>query len=301
MKIKVSVPATSANVGSGFDALGLAVTLYNTATFEESDRLEISAADGTRIPRGESNLIYRSAKGLFDKVGKKMPPLRIVQTNPIPMARGLGSSSACIIAGLLGANRMLGDILDTQELLTLATSIEGHPDNVAPALLGGLTSSVFANGQVYSVKRDVDQSLCFAAIVPDYKLLTEAARAALPKQIPHRDAVYNLSRAALLPAAFCEGRHDLLAIATEDALHQPYRMPLMPGSKEVFALAKQCGAKAVYVSGAGSTVMAVAERTDAHDFYEGLEKGLEHLEGLDGCEAFTLLRLDADNIGATVE
>ena len=249
MKIKVSVPATSANVGSGFDALGLAVTLYNTVTFEESDRLDISAADGTRIPRNESNLVYRSAKGLFDKVGKKIPPLKILQTNPIPMARGLGSSSACIIAGLLGANRMLGDVLNTQELLTLATAIEGHPDNVAPALLGGLTSSVFEDGVVYSVKRDVDQSLCFAAIVPDYKLLTEAARAALPKQVAHKDAVYNLSRAALVPAAFCEGRHDLLGIATEDKLHQPYRMPLMPGSREVFGLAKQCGAKAVYVSG----------------------------------------------------
>ncbi len=272
MKIKVSVPATSANIGSGFDALGLAVTLYNTVTFEESDHLDISAADGTRIPRGESNLVYRSAKGLFDKVGKTMPPLKLVQTNAIPMARGLGSSSACIIAGLLGANRMLGDVLNTQELLTLATSIEGHPDNVAPALLGGLTSSVFEDGVVYSVKRDVDESLCFAAIVPDYKLLTEAARAALPKEVTHKDAVYNLSRAALIPAAFCEGRHDLLAIATEDKLHQPYRMPLMPGSKEVFDMARLCGAKAVYVSGAGSTVMAVAEKASAEKFYSKLEK-----------------------------
>ena len=245
--------------------------------------------------------MYRSAKGLFEKVGKQIPPLKITQTNPIPMARGLGSSSACIIAGLLGANRMLGDVLNTQELLTLATSIEGHPDNVAPALLGGLTSSVFEDGKVYSVKRNVDETLCFAAIVPDYKLLTEAARAALPKEVPHKDAVYNLSRAALVPAAFCEGRHDLLAIATEDKLHQPYRMPLMPGSKEVFDMARLCGAKAVYVSGAGSTVMAVAEKADAEKFYTKLEKGLELLEGLDGCEAFTLLRLDADNTGATVE
>ena len=297
MKIKVSVPATSANVGSGFDALGLAVTLYNTVTFEDSEVLEISASDGTRIPRGESNLVYRSAKGLFEKVGKQIP----TQTNPIPMARGLGSSSACIIAGLLGANRMLGDVLNTQELLTLATAIEGHPDNVAPALLGGLTSSVFEDGKVYSVKRNVDESLCFAAIVPDYKLLTEAARAALPKEVSHKDAVYNLSRAALVPAAFCEGRHDLLAIATEDKLHQQYRMPLMPGSREVFDMARLCGAKAVYVSGAGSTVMAVAEKAEAEKFYSKLEKGLELLEGLDGCEAFTLLQLDADNTGATVE
>ena len=225
----------------------------------------------------------------------------LFRSNPIPMARGLGSSSACIIAGLLGANRMLGDVLNTQELLTLATAIEGHPDNVAPALLGGLTTSVFEGGEVYSVKREVDPSLCFAAVVPDYKLLTEAARAALPGQIPHKDAVYNLSRAALLPAAFCDGRHDLLPIATEDKLHQPYRIPLMPGSKEVFALAKECGALAVYVSGAGSTVMAVAERSGAEEFYQRLEQGLVALEGLDGCEAFTLLRLDADNAGATVE
>ena len=128
-----------------------------------------------------------------------------------------------------------------------------------------------------------------------------AARAALPKEVSHKDAVYNLSRAALVPAAFCEGRHDLLAIATEDKLHQPYRMPLMPGSKEVFDMARLCGAKAVYVSGAGSTVMAVAEKAEAEKFYSKLEKGLELLEGLDGCEAFTLLRLDADNTGATVE
>ena len=140
-----------------------------------------------------------------------------------------------------------------------------------------------------------------ASTVPDYKLLTEAARAALPAQVAHRDAVYNLSRAALLPAAFCDGRHDLLPIATEDKLHQPYRIPLMPGSKEVFALARECGALAVYVSGAGSTVMAVAERAGAAEFYRKLEQGLEALEGLDGCEAFTLLRLDADNTGATVE
>ena len=187
MKIKVSVPATSANVGSGFDALGLAVTLYNTVTFEESDHLEISSADGTRIPRNESNLVYRSAKGLFDKVGKTIPPLKIVQTNPIPMARGLGSSSACIIAGLLGANRMLGDVLNTQELLTLATSIEGHPDNVAPAVYGGLTMSwdmetaegvgsvpipggePMHNG-FHTINYRVADDLTAAVFVPDYEL-----------------------------------------------------------------------------------------------------------------------------------
>ena len=301
MKIKVSVPATSANVGAGFDSLGLAVSMHNVFTFEESDRIQISSVDGTHVPAGSNNLVYRSARVVYDQLGIPLKGLRITQRNDIPMARGLGSSSACIVAGIMGANALLGDKLTERQMLTLATAIEGHPDNVAPALLGGLTSSVFEDGVVYSVKRDVDQSLCFAAIVPDYKLLTEAARAALPKQVAHKDAVYNLSRAALVPAAFCEGRHDLLGIATEDKLHQPYRMPLMPGSREVFGLAKQCGAKAVYVSGAGSTVMAVAERAEAERFYAGLRAGLETLEGLDGCEAFTLLELDADNTGATVE
>ena len=299
--ITVTVPATSANVGAGFDSLGLALSMHNVFTFEECDRIRISSVDGTHVPTGANNLVYRSARAVYDQLGIPLRGLRITQRNDIPMARGLGSSSACIVAGILGANALLGNKLTSRQMLTLATAIEGHPDNVAPALLGGLTSSVFEDGVVYSVKRDVDESLCFAAIVPDYKLLTEAARAALPKEVTHKDAVYNLSRAALIPAAFCEGRHDLLAIATEDKLHQPYRMPLMPGSKEVFDMARLCGAKAVYVSGAGSTVMAVAEKANAEKFYSKLEKGLELLEGLDGCEAFTLLRLDADNTGATVE
>ena len=299
--ITVTVPATSANVGAGFDSLGLALSMHNVFTFEECDRIRISSVDGTHVPTGANNLVYRSARAVYDQLGIPLRGLRITQRNDIPMARGLGSSSACIVAGILGANALLGNKLTSRQMLTLATAIEGHPDNVAPALLGGLTSSVFEDGKVYSVKRNVDETLCFAAIVPDYKLLTEAARAALPKEVSHKDAVYNLSRAALVPAAFCEGRHDLLAIATEDKLHQPYRMPLMPGSKEVFDMARLCGAKAVYVSGAGSTVMAVAEKAEAEKFYSKLEKGLELLEGLDGCEAFTLLRLDADNTGATVE
>ena len=296
MKIKVSVPATSANVGSGFDALGLAVTLYNTVTFEESDQLDISAADGTRIPRNESNLVYRSARGLFDKVGKKIPPLKIVQTNPIPMARGLGSSSACIIAGLLGANRMLGDVLNTQELLTLATAIEGHPDNVAPAMLGGFVTSVIDEGQVYSVKKDIDPELAFAAFVPDFRLLTSKARAALPAMVSHKDAVYNLSRAALATAAFCEGNYALLGVATKDVLHQKYRLPLIEGGDDIFELAQDLGAQAVYISGAGPTIMAVVHKDDT-EFFTRAEAALAADSPL---RHFTVHRLLADNVGAVV-
>ena len=170
-------------------------------TFEESDHLDISAA--APHPRGETNLVYRSAKGLFDKVGKTMPPLKLVQTNAIPMARGLGSSSACIIAGLLGANRMLGDVLNTQELLTLATSHRGPPDNVAPASSGRSDQQRFRRRRRLLRQAGCRREPLLCGHRTDYKLLTEAARAALLKEVTHKDAVYNLS-CSFIPAAFCE-------------------------------------------------------------------------------------------------
>ncbi len=295
--IQVSVPATSANVGAGFDAIGLAVTLYNTATFEAADALEISAADGTEVPTGEDNLIYHSAKLLFEKAGEAVPGMKIVQTNPIPMARGLGSSSACIIAGLLGANAMLGGRFSKEELLTVANEIEGHPDNVAPALLGGLSASAVEGGKVYSVQKPVNDTLKFAAFIPNYPLLTSAARGALPQSVTHKQAIYNLSRAALLSAAFCDGRHDLIPVATQDSLHEQYRLPLMPGAAQIVQLAKDCGALSCYVSGAGSTMMAVLEAETADDFYK---KAAAALANTPEIAAFTMLPLAADNVGATV-
>lgn len=198
--VKVTVPATSANVGAGFDALGLAVSMHNTVTLEECDRIDILASDGTLIPTGPGNLVYRSAKAVFDQLGQPLKGIRIRQENPIPMARGLGSSSACIVAGILGANALLGSPLTRRQMLTLATSIEGHPDNVAPAMLGGFVTSVYDEGQVYSVRKPIDEELAFAAFIPNFKLLTEKARAALPKTVDRADAVYNLSRAALATA-----------------------------------------------------------------------------------------------------
>jgi homoserine kinase len=297
-KICVSVPATSANVGAGFDAIGLALGLYNTVAFFPAEGLEIFAADGTEVPGDESNLVYAAVRCLYEKAGETVPGLRIVQTNPIPMARGLGSSSACIIAGLLGANRMLGEPFGRAELLEFATEMEGHPDNVAPALLGGFVSSIRDGGKVYAVRRDLDDSLAFAAVIPDYPLLTSAARAALPQTVPHADAVFNLSRTALLGEAFCSGRHDLLPVVTQDRLHQRYRMALMPGAEYVFSAAKELGARAIYVSGAGSTMMAVVEQADAYSFCTGMKAALAR-EAV--CKNFALKRLSVDNRGATVE
>ena len=139
--IKVTVPATSANIGSGFDSCGLAVGLYNTVAMEEAEAPDISSADGSYVPQGTGNLVYRTAQQLYELCGRPLSGLRLVQTNAIPMARGLGSSSACIAAGLLGANALLGNPLSDGEILTLATKLEGHPDNVAPALLGGFETN----------------------------------------------------------------------------------------------------------------------------------------------------------------
>ena len=295
--IRVRVPATSANVGAGFDALGLAVGMYNVVEFSPCDRLEISTSDGTKVPTGSSNLVYRAAKAVYDQVDRPFTGLRMVQTNTIPMARGLGSSSACIVAGILGANALLGGPLTRRQMLMLATAIEGHPDNVAPAMLGGFVTSAFDEGQVYSVKKDIREDLVFGAFVPNFKLLTEQARQALPGTVSHKDAVYNLSRAALATAAFCDGEYDLLHVATKDALHQKYRLPLIPGGTEVFELALDLGAYAVYLSGAGPTIMAVLHRSDERFF----ARAAECLAQDDALKAFTLHRLLPDNTGAVVE
>ena len=297
MAVKILVPATSANVGAGFDALGLALSLHNTVTMEEWDRLDIMASDGSLVPTGTSNLIYRSAKAVYEQLGKPIKGLRIRQENPIPMARGLGSSSACIVAGILGANVLLGNPLTKRQMLTLATSIEGHPDNVAPAMLGGFVSSVFDEGQVFTARKEINEELAFAAFIPNFKLLTEKARAALPKTVDRRDAVYNLSRAALATAAFCDGDYELLRVATKDALHQQYRLPLIPGGERVFEIAWDLGAYAVYISGAGPTIMAVVHRDNCEFFEKAEEALLEQPETM----AFSLRRMLADNTGAVVE
>lgn len=297
MAVKILVPATSANVGAGFDALGLALSLHNTVTMEEWDKLDIMASDGSLVPTGTSNLIYRSAKAVYEQLGKPIKGLRIRQENPIPMARGLGSSSACIVAGILGANALLGNPLTKRQMLTLATSIEGHPDNVAPAMLGGFVSSAFDEGQVFTARKEINEELAFAAFIPNFKLLTEKARAALPKTVDRRDAVYNLSRAALATAAFCDGDYELLRVATKDALHQQYRLPLIPGGERVFEIAWDLGAYAVYISGAGPTIMAVVHRDNCEFFEKAEEALLEQPETM----AFSLRRMLADNTGAVVE
>lgn len=261
---KIQIPATSANLGAGFDALGLALTFYNYVEMEESDKIDIASSDGLDIPTDEKNLIYISAKDLFNVCGKKLEGLKLRQTNSIPMARGLGSSSACIIAGLVGANKMLGDPLTKDDLVDLSAQIEGHPDNTAPALLGGIVTAVFDGRKVHWVKQEVFTKLKFIAIIPDFELKTEQARACLPKEIAHKDAVYNLSRAALFSASLLTGKFENLKTAVDDRLHQPYRMELIPHCKDVFDIAYTHGAYGAYISGAGPTIMAIVDENNTY-------------------------------------
>ncbi len=265
--INIRIPATSANLGAGFDALGLAMTFYNYVQMEQSDRIEISSADGAEIPTDETNLIYVSAKDLFEVCGKKLEGLKLIQTNSIPMARGLGSSSACIVAGLVGANTLLGGPLTTDDLVDLAAQIEGHPDNTAPALLGGIVTAVFDGRKVHWVKQEVFTKLKFIALIPDFELKTEKARACLPNEVSHKDAVYNLSRAALFSASLLTGKFENLRTAVHDRLHQPYRMELIPHCREVFDIAYAHGAYGVYISGAGPTIMAIAD--ERNEYFAG--------------------------------
>lgn len=294
--IQIQVPATSANLGSGFDALGLALSLYNRVWMQECDQIKISSADHVEVPADDQNLIYTAARKLYQACGKSLSGLEIIQENNIPMASGLGSSSACIVAGLVGANHLLGCPMSPQELLELAASIEGHPDNTSPALSGGLTVSAMDQGKVYSVRLPVADTLRFAVFVPPFPLKTELARSVLPESYPRSDVVYNLSRSALMAAALSQGDFKSIRIAVQDRIHQPYRFPLIPGADTVFETAAKLGALGTYISGAGPTIIAIIPPSDVPVFQK---KALALLEQ-NGVQGWGLHLLTTDPIGAHV-
>jgi homoserine kinase len=291
--ITVKIPATSANIGAGFDSLGLAVTLYNELHIEECDQTLIRSLDEVDVPTDESNLVLTTMKYLFELCGKKLHGVRIGQVNGIPLSRGLGSSSACIVGGLLGANQLMGGALTKQELINLAATIEGHPDNTTPAYLGGFVSAVFDGKQVHYVRQELHDDLRFAALIPDFELKTSLARSVLPKVIGHKDAVFNLSRAALMSASLTTGSYHNLRIAADDRLHQNYRMPLINGASEAMHILDEEGTYCTYISGAGSTLMSICPSDDI-DFPIRMRKRLDDA----GFSGWQLLMLDADNIGA---
>ncbi len=268
-QVAVSVPATSANLGPGFDALGMALDLaLEVVIGEASADAVLGHDDDPEIPPPAGNLIFRAAAAAYEAAGLARPPLAVETSVHVPLSRGLGSSAAAVVAGLVGANALLGGSLDAASLLRLATQLEGHPDNVAPALAGGVTASaVTAGGEVATAKIAVHPAIRAAIglvlIVPDFRLATAAARAALPAGVSHADATFNAARAGLLVAALAGGRPDLLAEALRDRLHQPYRAALVPGMERMLELGCELGAHAVTISGAGPTLLAWCPRERA--------------------------------------
>ena len=256
--IEIIVPATTANLGPGFDSLGLALRLYNYLRVQpaESLTIELTGHGQAELPRDESNLMLRAARRLAEAAGRQLPPLHWQAHHDIPLARGLGSSSAAIVAGLLCANEVLGLGLGVDDLVELAAEIEGHPDNVAPALLGGLTVCLPESRPLRVLNLRPHAQLRVVLCIPRLQISTAEARRVLPQAVEFRDAVFNLSRAAGMVASLAEGIWDALAECSRDRLHQPYRLRLMPGAEEIMEAAVGAGAHGAVVSGSGPTIAA---------------------------------------------
>lgn len=260
--IKIRVPATSANLGPGFDCLGLALDLWNEIAFEPAERLKYRASGegAEKLNKGTRNLLTKAYARLHEMCGKKMNGVHIAARNAIPMSSGLGSSAAAIIAGLFGANEMLGKPLNSEELLKAATEMEGHPDNVAPALLGGLVVSVMKQETIITRSYEIPP-LTIVIVKPDVEWLTKTARAVLPRSFSRADAVHNIGRTALVVDALRSGDLDLLQQVMEDRIHQPYRLRHISGGMAAYKCARQFGAAAL--SGAGPSIILFTEPENA--------------------------------------
>ena len=262
-KLTVRVPATTANLGPGFDCLGLALDWWNTVRVEPIERglkVECRCSPDTRLPCDGHNLVIRAMRTISRRAGRRLPPIKVWLDCQIPVGRGLGSSAAAIVAGLVAGNVLLGECLTQNELLRLAARIEGHPDNVAPALLGGLVIAIQDGRELRTARSPFPRDLDCVLFIPKRTLSTKAARRVLPARVPRADAVYNAGRVALWIAALHERRWEWLDWATRDRLHQPYRGRLVRGMEQLFAAARRAGARGVALSGAGPSLVAFTDR-----------------------------------------
>lgn len=253
--IKIRVPATSANLGPGFDCLGLALDVWNEVSFEAAEKLIYQAAGegAEKLNKGTKNLLTKAYALVHEVCGQKMDGVRISAYNEILMSSGLGSSAAAIVAGLFGANEMLGKPLGESNLLKLATEMEGHPDNVAPAMFGGLVVSVMAKDEIITRRYEIPR-ITLVIVKPLVDWPTKMARAVLPKSVSRTDAIHNIGRAVLVVDALRNGDLNLLQKVMEDRIHQPYRLRHVSGGSAAYKLARQFGAAAL--SGAGPSIIA---------------------------------------------
>ena len=259
-KIRVKVPATSANLGSGFDCCGIALELYNTFEYEKAETgLEIYGCP--REFANENNLAYLAYKAVCDRIGVPAGVKISILETDVPVSRGLGSSATMICSGAYAANKLHGSPLSKNEIFEICTELEGHPDNVAPALFGSFCVSVTdMEGNPYTVRTQVSKRIYFTALIPDFQVETHHAREVLPEMVRREDAVYNMSRVALLASAFKSGDSQLLRIVTKDRLHQQYRRPLFRNIDDIEGCAYECGAISFMISGAGSTCLCLSDK-----------------------------------------
>lgn len=290
---RIRVPATTANLGPGFDVLGAALSLYNTYTFEnKGSGVKIIGAE--RHHSDENNLVYRSMLSTFEKLGHKKTGARITIKSDIPVSRGLGSSASCIVAGVMAAGIMANADLSDQQVLSIATEIEGHPDNVAPAIFGGLIVSMMDSGDIIYNPVNIAKSFKFMAMIPDFTLSTAVARSVLPKHVDYKTAVGNVGSVSMLISALSNGRLDLLKYGLKDELHQPYRAELIRDYHNIKKRCEELGTLGSYISGAGPTIMCLRENEHT-EFEESMKEYLKTLE-----DKWILRELDIDHEGAVI-
>lgn len=275
-KITVRVPATTANIGPGFDSMGCALALYNYITCKVLPAGKLVITGCPEPYQNEENLAVQGYRAVLSRLGLPDEGLSLNIRAEIPVCRGLGSSAALIAGGAAAANLLHGSPLPPAELLEVTNEIEGHPDNLAPAIYGGLTASLVEDGKPRTVKLPLSPTLRWVAAIPDFELSTHLARAVLPKEVAFVDAVYNASHVAVLVGALGRGDRELIAMALRDRLHQPYREKLIPEYNKVKTAAEQCGAIAFCISGAGPTLLALTDEASFAAQFAEKCKRLEH-------------------------
>ena len=277
MKVSVKVPATTANLGPGFDCMGLALPLYNTVTIEETvlpgTGVEINVIPENEstdefslehIPMDENSIIYKAVELLYNSIGQTPSELKITIHSEIPIARGLGSSASVIVGGLIAANELLGRPANEAALLSIATEVEGHPDNVTPAIVGGLTlTSSEDDGSIVYRKIDWPEDWTLTVCIPEYELATDISRSVLPQEVPMQDAIFNAQRMGMFIHAVHTKDSQLMKLALRDKLHQPYRMKLVPGLEKIAERLKhEENVLGCVLSGAGPSILIVSEKNN---------------------------------------
>ena len=260
LKATARIPASTTNLGPGFDVLGLALQLYSTVTLEitgSKTEVVVSGVDVDKIPSSTEHIAFQAVETIYQKSGKSQPKgLKLTISNGIPAIRGLGGSGTAILGGLLTANLLCENPFSRSELLNFASTLEGHPDNVAASLYGGLVISVQDDKHIHTIQLKCDPALYVVLAIPEFTLSTQKARNILPKTVDFSDAIYNISRSSLLVASVATGKLEMLSTAMNDKLHQPYRSTLIPGFDDVVEDALSAGALSIALSGAGPTIAA---------------------------------------------